>query len=94
MYLQLFVFILSLSLSFLLLLLSPILSLSLFPSLPSSSSPQMVVSNLSQYHDQLVSGVPLFTVETLLSAPEIVLHPHANELVKMLMAAMREVVER
>ena len=54
----------------------------------------MVVSNLSQYHDQLVSGVPLFTVETLLSAPEIVLHPHANELVKMLMAAMREVVER
>ena len=72
----------------------PFSHLSLFPSLPSSSSPQMVVSNLSQYHDQLVSGVPLFTVETLLSAPEIVLHPHANELVKMLMAAMREVVER
>ena len=54
----------------------------------------MVVSNLSQYLDQLVSGRPLFIVEALLSAPEIVLHPHANELVKLLMAAMREVVER
>lgn len=54
----------------------------------------MVVNNLSQYLDQLMCGKPLFIVEALLSAPEIVLHPHANELVKLLMAAMREVVER
>lgn len=54
----------------------------------------MVVTNLVHYHSLLVSGRPLFTVETLLSAPEIVLHPHANELGKLMMTTMREIVER
>lgn len=55
---------------------------------------QMVVTNLDYYLSLLVSKKPLFTVETLLSAPEIVLHPHANELLKIMMVAMREVVDR
>ena len=54
----------------------------------------MVVTNLQYYYNLLTSGVPLFTIETLLSAPEIVLYPHANELYKTMMIAMREVVER
>ena len=54
----------------------------------------MIVTNLIYYQNQLISGQPLFTVETLLSAPEIVLHPHANELCKIMMNAMREIVER
>ena len=54
----------------------------------------MVVTNLEYYLSLLVSKTPLFTVESLLSAPEIVLHPHANELCKIMMVAMREVVDR
>ena len=55
---------------------------------------QMVVTNMEYYLNLLVSKTPLFTVETILSAPEIVLHPHANELCKIMMVAMREVVDR
>lgn len=54
----------------------------------------MVLGNLTHYQSQLLSGQPLFTVQTLLSAPDIVLHPHANELFKLLMGAMKEVVDR
>ena len=53
----------------------------------------MVVSNLHLYGAMLQSGQPLFIVETLLTAPEIVLHPHANELCKMMLSAMKEIVE-
>ena len=54
----------------------------------------MVNSNLANLaYRMLGSSVPLFTVETLLSAPEVVLHPPANELCKLMTQAMREVVE-
>ena len=56
--------------------------------------PQMVNSNLANLaYRMLGSSQPLFTVETLLSAPEVVLHPPANELCKLMTQAMREVVE-
>ncbi len=54
----------------------------------------MVVANMEHYLNLLTSNIPLFTVESILSAPEIVLHPHANELCKIMMVAMREVVDR
>ena len=55
---------------------------------------RMVNSNLANLaYRMLGSSVPLFTVETLLSAPEVVLHPPANELCKLMTQAMREVVE-
>ena len=53
----------------------------------------MVTTNLQYYYALLLSGKPLFTVEALLSAPEIVLHPHATELFKLMATAMRDVVE-
>ena len=57
------------------------------------SSVQMVTNNLQYYDTLLQSGRPLFTVEVLLSPPEIVLHPHANELLKVMNQAMMEIVE-
>ena len=56
-------------------------------------SPQMVTNNLRYYDTLLQSGRPLFTVEALLSPPEIILHPHTNELFKLMTQAMLEVVE-
>lgn len=53
----------------------------------------MVVTNLQFYYSLLSSRKPLFTMQTLLSAPEIVLLPQANELCKMLMATTREIVK-
>ena len=53
----------------------------------------MVTNNLQYYGTLLQSGKLLFTVEALLSAPEIVIHPHANELFKLMMQAAREIVE-
>lgn len=62
------------------------------PSAP-YSLPQMVTNNLQYYNILLLSGKPLFTVEALLSAPEIVLHPHASELFKLMVQAMMDIVE-
>lgn len=53
----------------------------------------MVTSNLQYYGTLLQSGKLLFTVEALLSAPEIVLHPHAKELFKLMIQAAGEIVE-
>ena len=53
----------------------------------------MITSNLEYYNKLLLSDKALFTVEALLSAPEIVLHPHASELFKLMVQALREVVE-
>lgn len=53
----------------------------------------MVTNNLRYYDSLLLSGRPLFTVEALLSPPEIILHPHASELFKLMTQAMLEVVE-
>ena len=52
-----------------------------------------MVTNLQFYYTMLSSRKPLFTVDTLLSAPEIVLLPQASELFKMLMATTRKIVE-
>ena len=53
----------------------------------------MVLTNLNYYHSLLLSGKPLFTVESFLSAPEIVIHPHANELSKLMIGTIRDIVE-
>ena len=54
---------------------------------------QMVISNLRYLNSLLLCGRPLFSVETLLSKPEIVLHPPVNELFKLMVQAMRDAVE-
>lgn len=53
----------------------------------------MVTNNLQYYGALLQSGKLLFSVEALLSTPEIVLHPHANELFKLMASVMRDIVE-
>eukprot|EP00731_Ephydatia_muelleri_P035324 Em0114g8a len=53
---------------------------------------KMVVTNLHYFGALLDSGKPLFTVEALLSAPEVVLHPLANELFKMLKQATIDII--
>lgn len=54
---------------------------------------QMVISNLRYFNGLLMCGRPLFTMETLLSKPEIVLHPPVNELFKLMVQTMRDAVE-
>lgn len=52
-----------------------------------------MITNLQYYYALLLSGKPLFTVEALLSTPEIVLHPHTTELFKLMVTAMGEIIE-
>lgn len=53
----------------------------------------MVTNNLKYYNALLQSGKLLFKVEALLSVPEILLHPHGNELFKLMVNLVRDVVE-
>lgn len=53
----------------------------------------MVINNLRYINSLLTCGRPLFSVETLLSKPEIVLHPPVNELFKLMVQTMRDAVE-
>lgn len=53
----------------------------------------MVTNNLKYYGALLQSGKVLFSVEALLSTPEIVLHPHASELFKLMTACIRDIME-
>ena len=52
----------------------------------------MVVKNMQYYNAMLLSGTPLFTVEVLLSPPEIALHPHASELYKIMKQAVVDII--
>lgn len=54
---------------------------------------QMVTKNLQQFNRQLHARQPLFQIETVLSAPEIVLSPPANEIYKLIMQSIRDMVE-
>lgn len=53
----------------------------------------MVINNLRYLNSLLMCGRPLFSMETLLSKPEIVLHPPVNELFKLMVQTMRDAVE-
>lgn len=53
----------------------------------------MVTRNLQLFNGQLQSKQPLFQIETVLSAPEIVLSPPANEIYKLIMQSVRDMVE-
>lgn len=53
----------------------------------------MVTKNLQQFNQQLHARQPLFMIETVLSAPEIVLSPPANEIYKLIMQSVRDMVE-
>ena len=54
---------------------------------------RLVNRNLKSFNKDIVSDHQLFQVETLLAAPDIVLHPPANELNKLFLQNLRDCVE-
>nr|XP_054773560.1 dynein axonemal heavy chain 10-like [Lytechinus pictus] len=54
---------------------------------------RMVIRNLSEFNQDLVTNKPLFQIEAMLSAPEIILAPAANEIYKLTMQCVRDLVE-
>lgn len=54
---------------------------------------KMVTKNLQQFNQLLHARQPLFQIETVLSAPEIILSPPANEIYKLIMQSVRDMVE-
>lgn len=49
--------------------------------------------NLQAFNTLVLGNVPLFQTETILTAPEIILHPNANEINKMCVHCIRNCVE-
>ncbi|MEE6504167.1 hypothetical protein FKM82_005082, partial [Ascaphus truei] len=54
---------------------------------------KMIIKNFQAFNGVLLGEVPLFQAETILSAPEIILHPNANEIYKMTVQCIRGCVE-
>ncbi|XP_053509735.1 dynein axonemal heavy chain 10 isoform X2 [Ictalurus furcatus] len=54
---------------------------------------KMVLKNLQVFNSALLGSTPLFQIETILSAPLIVLHPKSNEVYKLIMQCVRDCVE-
>uniref|UniRef100_A0A4X2JQB9 Dynein axonemal heavy chain 10 n=1 Tax=Vombatus ursinus TaxID=29139 RepID=A0A4X2JQB9_VOMUR len=54
---------------------------------------RLVLKNLQSFNTLVLGNVPLFQTETILSAPEIILHPSANEIDKLCVHCVRDCVE-
>ncbi|XP_043835576.1 dynein axonemal heavy chain 10 [Dromiciops gliroides] len=54
---------------------------------------RLVLKNLQSFNSLVLGNVPLFQTETILSAPEIILHPSANEIDKLCVHCVRDCVE-
>lgn len=54
----------------------------------------MVINNLRAFNGYLSGKSPLFQIDVILSVPEIVLSPPANDIHKLMVQAVRDVVER
>ncbi|XP_055461995.1 dynein axonemal heavy chain 10 [Psammomys obesus] len=54
---------------------------------------KLILKNLQAFNSLILGNVPLFQAETTLSAPEIILHPNANEIDKMCVHCTRNCVE-
>ncbi|KAG9487629.1 hypothetical protein GDO78_007442 [Eleutherodactylus coqui] len=54
---------------------------------------KMVIKNFQAVNAAIVAHVPLFEVETILSAPEIILHPNFNEIFKLIMQCYKGCLE-
>lgn len=53
----------------------------------------MVINNLTKFSAAIKGNKSLFQVETLLAAPDVVLHPQANEVYKLTLQCVRDCVE-
>lgn len=54
---------------------------------------KLIMSNLRRFEVALRTSKPLFQVETLLAAPDVVLHPQVNEVYKLTLQSVRDCVE-
>lgn len=54
---------------------------------------KLILNNLKRFEKALRTERPLFQVETLLAAPDVVLHPQANEVYKLTLQCVRDCVE-
>ncbi|XP_045152663.1 dynein axonemal heavy chain 10 [Echinops telfairi] len=54
---------------------------------------KLIIKNLQSFNALILGTVPLFQTETILSAPEIILHPNANEIDKLCVNCARNCVE-
>ncbi|XP_059533127.1 dynein axonemal heavy chain 10 [Myotis daubentonii] len=54
---------------------------------------KLILKNLQAFNSLIQGNVPLFQTETILTAPEIILHPNANEIDKMCVHCARNCVE-
>uniref|UniRef100_A0A8D1PEF2 Dynein heavy chain tail domain-containing protein n=1 Tax=Sus scrofa TaxID=9823 RepID=A0A8D1PEF2_PIG len=54
---------------------------------------KLILKNLKSFNSLILGNVPLFQTETILTAPEIILHPSANEIDKLCMHCVRNCVE-
>ncbi|XP_073737373.1 dynein axonemal heavy chain 10 [Callorhinus ursinus] len=54
---------------------------------------KLILKNLQSFNSLILGNVPLFQTDTILTAPEIILHPNANEIDKMCVHCVRNCVE-
>uniref|UniRef100_A0ABI7Z6S1 Dynein axonemal heavy chain 10 n=2 Tax=Felis catus TaxID=9685 RepID=A0ABI7Z6S1_FELCA len=54
---------------------------------------KLILKNLQSFNSLILGNVPLFQMDTILTAPEIILHPNANEIDKMCVRCVRNCVE-
>uniref|UniRef100_A0A2K5ZE37 Dynein axonemal heavy chain 10 n=1 Tax=Mandrillus leucophaeus TaxID=9568 RepID=A0A2K5ZE37_MANLE len=54
---------------------------------------KLILKNLQSFNSLILGNVPLFQTETILTAPEIILHPNTNEIDKMCFHCVRNCVE-
>ncbi|XP_039327853.2 dynein axonemal heavy chain 10 isoform X2 [Saimiri boliviensis] len=54
---------------------------------------KLILKNLQSFNSLILGNVPLFQTETILTAPEIILHPNTNEIDKMCFQCVRNCVE-
>ena len=52
-----------------------------------------MLDNLKTFNASLNADKPLFQVQTLLAVPDVVLHPAANEVLKVTLQSVRDCVE-
>ncbi|XP_064619187.1 dynein axonemal heavy chain 10-like isoform X2 [Lineus longissimus] len=54
---------------------------------------KLILNSLQQFNTSITGELPLFAVQTLLAAPDVVLHPAANEVYKLTLQCIRDCVE-
>ncbi|XP_041585454.1 dynein heavy chain 10, axonemal isoform X1 [Vulpes lagopus] len=54
---------------------------------------KLILKNLQSFNSLILGNAPLFQTDTILTAPEIILHPNANEIDKMCVHCVQNCVE-